>query len=50
MEKLSDLELIDAYLKAKELNCSPEFIQLLLQEIKKRNIEDIHNDYQLQFI
>jgi hypothetical protein len=39
MERLSDNELIDTYRKAKELKCSPDFILLLLIELKKRDIE-----------
>lgn len=39
MERLSDLELIETYQKAKELKCSPDFILLLLTEMKKRDIE-----------
>jgi|GEM_PF-1027788 len=42
MERLSDTELIETYRKAKELKCSPDFILLLLTEMKKRDIEINH--------
>jgi hypothetical protein len=38
MERLSDLELLETYNKAKELKCSPDFILLLLRELHKRRI------------
>ena len=41
MERLSDVELIDTYQKARELKCSPDFILLLLDELRKRNIEAV---------
>ncbi len=41
MERLSDIELIDTYRKARELNCSPDFILLLLNELRKRKIEAV---------
>lgn len=37
LERLSDVELLEAYIRAKELNCSPDFIQLLFEELEKRN-------------
>jgi hypothetical protein len=39
MERLSDVELLETYDRAKELKCSPDFIILLFNEIQKRNIE-----------
>ncbi|QGH34465.1 sporulation histidine kinase inhibitor Sda [Gracilibacillus salitolerans] len=38
MHLLSDEQLFDSYKKAMELNLDKEFIQLLEEEIKKRNI------------
>lgn len=39
MERLSDLELLDTYQRAKNINCSSDFILLLFGELKKRNLE-----------
>lgn len=39
MERLNDIELIETYFKAKELNCSQDFIVLLYKEMQKRSIE-----------
>ncbi|WP_202078496.1 sporulation histidine kinase inhibitor Sda [Caldalkalibacillus salinus] len=39
MKRLTDAELVEAYMRAKELNCSPDFIDLLFEEIERRNIE-----------
>ena len=38
MSKLSSELLVESYLKAKELNLSPDFISLLEQEIERRNL------------
>ncbi|KGP73123.1 sporulation histidine kinase inhibitor Sda [Pontibacillus yanchengensis] len=38
MEHLSDELLIDAYIKATELNLSDEFIRLIEEELKRRSI------------
>jgi hypothetical protein len=40
MESLTDGELLDTYQRAKNINCSPEFILLLFGELKKRNLEE----------
>ncbi|HWO97935.1 MAG TPA: sporulation histidine kinase inhibitor Sda [Bacillus sp. (in: firmicutes)] len=39
MQKLSDKLLIESYLKATELQLSPEFIQLIEQEMKRRSLK-----------
>lgn len=39
MEYLSDELLVEVYLKAELLKADNDFIQVLLQEIKKRNID-----------
>lgn len=41
MRRLSDLELVETYYKAKELNCSQDFIALLYEEMQRRNIENM---------
>ncbi|MCJ7843090.1 sporulation histidine kinase inhibitor Sda [Lederbergia sp. NSJ-179] len=43
MKCLSDSGLIEAYIKAKELELDPNFIQLLEVELKRRSIS-IHLD------
>lgn len=40
MESLTDGELLETYQRAKNINCSPEFILLLFGELKKRNLEE----------
>jgi developmental checkpoint coupling sporulation initiation to replication initiation len=40
MEKLSDSLLLESYFKAKELRLSLEFIDLIKQEIFKRQLHD----------
>lgn len=45
MERLSDVELLEAYLRAKELDCSPEFIQLLFKELEKRSTIKSQNEF-----
>ncbi|EPR27758.1 hypothetical protein I656_02587 [Geobacillus sp. WSUCF1] len=38
MKHLSDELLIESYFKAKELNLSPEFIELIEKEIQRRSL------------
>jgi hypothetical protein len=38
VHRLKDEEIIDIYFKGKELKCSPEFILIILNELKKRNL------------
>ncbi|GGK19826.1 hypothetical protein GCM10010965_11020 [Caldalkalibacillus thermarum] len=38
MQRLSDRGLIEAYQKAKEIKCSEDFLAMLLEEIKRRNL------------
>ncbi|MBM7660756.1 developmental checkpoint coupling sporulation initiation to replication initiation [Bacillus mesophilus] len=38
MKKLSDELLIESYYKARELSLSPEFINLIESEIKRRSL------------
>lgn len=38
MRKLSDELLIESYFKARELNLSPEFIDLIESEINRRSL------------
>ncbi|MCH1625014.1 sporulation histidine kinase inhibitor Sda [Ferdinandcohnia quinoae] len=38
MKKLSDELLIESYFKAKKLNLSPDFIQLIETEIERRSL------------
>ncbi|MGD6895213.1 sporulation histidine kinase inhibitor Sda [Bacillus infantis] len=38
MRKLSDELLIESYLKARELNLSPDFIRLIETEIHRRSL------------
>ncbi|GAA0379802.1 sporulation histidine kinase inhibitor Sda [Bacillus horti] len=47
MDRLSDVELLEAYIRAKELNCSPDFIQLLFEEIERRNSAEHQSDFAL---
>ncbi|WP_027724646.1 sporulation histidine kinase inhibitor Sda [Tuberibacillus calidus] len=39
MDKLSDELLIESYYKAKELQLSTDFINLIEQEIRRRSLE-----------
>ena len=39
MKYLSDELLIESYYKAKELKLSPEFIELIEKEIRRRSLE-----------
>lgn len=50
MEKLNDQELLEAFYRAKELDCSPDFIQLLLEEMAKRNIEIEGHSYSARLV
>ncbi|WP_078427343.1 sporulation histidine kinase inhibitor Sda [Alkalihalobacterium alkalinitrilicum] len=38
LRKLSDLQLLEAYKKAKDLNLSKDFINILKHEVDKRQI------------
>ncbi|WP_084782087.1 sporulation histidine kinase inhibitor Sda [Bacillus niameyensis] len=40
MDRLSNQSLVETYLKAKRLGLSESFIQLLLEEMNKRNLKD----------
>lgn len=39
------MELVETYMKAKKINCSPDFLALLYKEIQERKIKDV--DYHL---
>ncbi|WP_078555584.1 sporulation histidine kinase inhibitor Sda [Bacillus alkalicellulosilyticus] len=43
MEKIDDDLLIEAYIKAVELNLERDFISILEQELKRREIVITHN-------
>ncbi|WP_155837033.1 sporulation histidine kinase inhibitor Sda [Aneurinibacillus terranovensis] len=45
MELLSDNALLEAYFKALQLNLETDFIVLLRDEIKRRNLFPIQNQY-----
>ena len=40
MEQLSNELLLESYHKANELNLSPDFIDLIIDEINRRNLND----------
>jgi len=46
MKRLSDELLLETYRKALELNLSPEFIQLIEEEIKRRFLNNKCNHYE----
>ena len=46
MKRLSDELLLETYRKALELNLSPEFIQLIEEEIKRRFLYNKCNHYE----
>ncbi|MGI8316069.1 sporulation histidine kinase inhibitor Sda [Halobacillus mangrovi] len=48
MKQLSDSLLIQSYHKAIELNLSEEFINQIREEIRKRSIQHLINDFVTQ--
>lgn len=40
MERLSDELLLESYFKANELNLSPDFVSIIEEEIRRRNLVD----------
>lgn len=44
MKRLSDELLIESYDKANEMNLSPDFLSLILDEMKRRNLVESKNE------
>lgn len=45
MERLSDELLLESYVKANELKLSPDFVSIIEEEIRRRNLGDKIQSY-----